>query len=157
VGVATHFIKKYLPTKTQMDLTEYYGEVPEGEAALILGTEKLEVRGLIWEDSAYIPLDVVSAKLNKRYYWDAENQQVLYATPTGLGEAPAAEDGGQEVWLKDGTVDRSIPYIQKYTDIDVYINEDPARVAIQYQFQDVNCTSVTKDTDVRYRGGIKSE
>lgn len=157
VGVTTHFIKKYLPTKTQMDLTEYYGEVPEGEAALILGTEKLEVRGLIWEDSAYIPLDVVSAKLNKRYYWDAENQQVLYATPTELTKAPAASEGGQEVWLKDGTVYLSIPYIQKYTDIDVYINEAPARVSIQYQFQDVNCTSVTKDTYVRYRGGIKSE
>lgn len=157
VGVTTHFIKKYLPTKTQMDLTEYYGEILEGEAALILGTEKVEPRGVIWGDSAYIPLEIVSEKLNKRYYWDAENQQVLYATPTELTATPAVAEAGQEVWIKDNVVYLSIPYIQKYTDIDVYINQNPARVAIQYQFQDINCSSVTKDTYVRYRGGIKSE
>ena len=26
VGVGTYFIKKYIPTKERMDLTEYYGQ-----------------------------------------------------------------------------------------------------------------------------------
>lgn len=156
-GVATHLIKKYLPTKERMDLTEYYGQIAEGEAALVLGTDILESRGLLWEDTAYLPLNVVNNRLNKRYYWDSENQQVLYATPTEVTTASASEEGGQDVWLKDGTVYLSIPYIQKYTDIDVYIYEDPARIAIQYQFTDVNCAVVSKNTYIRYRGGIKSE
>lgn len=157
VGVATHFIKKYMPSKTQMDLTEYYGQVPEGEAALIIGSEILETRGIVWEDSAYLPLNVVNQWLNKRYYWDGENQQILYATPTELITTKASEEGGQEVWLKDGTVYLSIPFVQKYTDMDVYINQNPSRVAIQYQFENINCTTVSKETYVRYRGGIKSD
>lgn len=156
-GLATHLIKKYMPTKARMDLTEYYGQMADGEAALVLGTEKLDSKGIIWEDTAYLPLNVVNNRLNKRYYWDGENQQVLYATPSELTAAPAYAEGGQDVWLKDGTVYLSIPFIQKYTDIDVYMYDEPSRIAIQYQFTDVNCAVVSKNTYVRYRGGIKSE
>ena len=41
LGVASHFILKYIPTKEQMNLNEYYGQPADGEAALILGTEIL--------------------------------------------------------------------------------------------------------------------
>lgn len=47
LGGVGHVISKYIPTKDRMDLNEYYGQVAEGEAALILGTEKLEQRGII--------------------------------------------------------------------------------------------------------------
>src|SRR5699024_2663213 len=80
-----------------------------------------------------------------------------YATPSELTAAPAASQGGGDVWLKDGKVYLSISYIKKYTDIDSYIYQDPDRIAIQYQFSDVNMAEVKKDTSVRYRGGIKSE
>ena len=77
---------------------------------------------------------------------DKENQQVLYATPSELTAAPAASQGGGDVWLKDGKVYLSISYIKKYTEIDSYIYQDPDRIAIQYQFSDVNMAEVKKDT-----------
>lgn len=156
-GLATHIIRKYTPTRAQMDLNEYYGNVAEGEAAIILGTEILESRGVIYEEEGYLPIEVVNNRLNKRYYWDAENQQVLYATPSELTATPASQEGGQEVWLKDGKVYLSIPFIKKYTDIDSYVYQDPSRIAVQYQFTDVNIAEASRDTYVRYRGGIKSE
>ena len=130
-GLATHIIRKYTPTRAQMDLNEYYGNVAEGEAAIILGTEILESRGVIYEEEGYLPIEVVNNRLNKRYYWDAENQQVLYATPSELTATPASQEGGQEVWLKDGKVYLSIPFIKKYTDIDSYVYQDPSRIAVQ--------------------------
>ncbi len=156
-GLATHIIRKYTPTRAQMDLNEYYGNVAEGEAAIILGTEILESRGVIYEEEGYLPIEVVNNRLNKRYYWDAENQQVLYATPSELTATPASQEGGQEVWLKDGMVYLSIPFIKKYTDIDSYVYQNPSRIAVQYQFTDVNIAEASRDTYVRYRGGIKSE
>lgn len=156
-GLATHIIRKYTPTRAQMDLNEYYGNVAEGEAAIILGTEILESRGVIYEEEGYLPIEVVNNRLNKRYYWDAENQQVLYATPSELTATPASQEGGQEVWLKDGKVYLSIPFIKKYTDIDSYVYQNPSRIAVQYQFTDVNIAEASRDTYVRYRGGIKSE
>ena len=57
------------------------------EIALVIGTEKLEERGLVDGDRVYLPLDVVNTYLNQRYYWDSANQQILYATPSELTSA----------------------------------------------------------------------
>ncbi len=156
-GGAVHVISKYIPTKDCMDLNEYYGQVAEGEAALILGTEKLEQRGIISGEEGYLPLGVVNTYLNQRYYWDAESQQILYVTPSEVTSMPASLEAGSEVWLRDGTVYLSLSYIRQYTDLDTYIYENPGRIAIQYQFSDVNTVTAKKDTYVRFRGGIKSE
>lgn len=156
VGIGSHLIMKYTPTREKMDLNEYYGQVAEGEAVLILGTEIMERRGIMADGQPYLPLETVNAYLNQRYYWDSEGQQILYATPSELRAFPAAETSGSEVWLKDGAVYLSLPFVQQYTDLDCYVNQEPARVAIQYRFNGVNTTTVQKNSYVRYRGGIKS-
>lgn len=155
-GLGVHIISKYIPTKERMDLTEYYGAVGDGEAAVVLGTDIMEARARISGDQVYLPLDVVNTYLNQRYYWDSASQQILYATPSELQYYPASESGDGEVWLKDGTVYLSLSFIQKFTDLDVYRNENPARVAIQYQFNEVSTAKTLRDTCIRYRGGIKS-
>ena len=157
IGGAVYGINKLIPTSKQMDLTEYYGQNADGEAALILGTQKLEQKALFSGNDVYLPLDVVSGYLNQRYYWDSENKKILYATPTSLTEEAASEQADGNVWLKDDTVYLKLDYVKKYTDIDSYIYEDPARVAIQYKFSNIQTVNVKKDTAIRYRGGIKSE
>ena len=156
VGVAVHVIMKYVPTRQRMDLNEYYGQVADGQCAIIVGTERLESRGLVSDNKTYIPIDVVDSYINQRYYWDSEGQQVLYATPTQLTSQPAQVDSGSEVWLKDGGVYLSVDYIKQYTDIDAYVYTDPARITIQKQFSGIQTVQVQKDTYVRYQGGIKS-
>lgn len=155
-GLGTQVIKKYIPTKERMELTEYYGASGEGEAIVVLGTEIMEERARMSGDQLYLPLDMVNTYLNQRYYWDGANQQILYATPSELQYYPVSENGDGDVWLKDGTVYLSLPFVQKFTDMDVYMNENPSRIAIQYQFSNVNTAQAGKDTYVRYRGGIKS-
>lgn len=157
IGVLSTVIIRHIPTKEKMDLNEYYGEPADGEAALILGTEQMEERGLVDGDKVYLPLDVVNTYLNQRYYWDSANQQVLYATPSELTTAPAASESGDQVWLKNDTVYLNLSYVQQYTDIDAYIYKDPYRVAIQYQFDQIKTVTVNKKTAIRYRGGIKSK
>lgn len=99
---------------------------------------------------------MVNTYLNQRYYWDSADQQVLYATPSELQYYPAAESGEGDVWLKDGTVYLRLGFVQKFTDLDAYVYENPNRVAIQYRFTGVQTTTAKKDTSIRYRGGIKS-
>lgn len=155
-GLGVHTIMKYIPTRERMDLTEYYGSVGEGEAVVVLGTSIMEERAQISGDQIYLPLDMVNTYLNQRYYWDSANQQILYATPSELQYYPASETGDGDVWMKDGAVYLSLPFVQKFTDLDVYRNENPSRVAIQYNFTGVNTAQAQDDTYVRYRGGIKS-
>ena len=156
VGVGTHFIKKYIPTKERMDLTEYYGQTGEDEMTVILGTDIMETKAVKSGDRVYLPLDMVNTYLNQRYYWDSANQQILYATPSELQYYPASESGDSEVWLKDDTVYLNLDFIKKYTDLDAYVYDNPSRIAIQHQFTSVNTVTVKKDTSIRYRGGIKS-
>lgn len=155
-GLGIHVVKKYIPTKELMDLNEYYGSTAEGESVIVLGTEIMEERAATSNDQIYLPLEFVSAHLNQRYYWDSANQQVLYATPSELQTYPASQNGDGDVWLRDGRVFLSLPFVQKYTDMDVYMGENPSRIIIQNQFTGVNTATVKKDTYVRYRGGIKS-
>ena len=156
VGVGTHFIKKYIPTKERMDLTEYYGQTGEDEMTVILGTDIMETKAVKSGDRVYLPLDMVNTYLNQRYYWDSANQQILYATPSELQYYPASGSGDSEVWLKDDTVYLNLDFIKKYTDLDAYVYDNPSRIAIQHQFTSVNTVTVKKDTSIRYRGGIKS-
>lgn len=157
VGGAVHLVNKYLPTKKQMDLNEYYGQTAENEAAIVIGTEILEQRGAVSGETAYLPLDAVNKYLNQRYYWDSEGQRVLYATPSELTAAAAQTEPGSEVWLKDGVVYLNVSYVKKFTDIDYYVYQNPNRIAVQHQFSDVQTVTAEKDTYIRYRGGIKSE
>lgn len=157
IGGAVYGINKLIPTSKQMDLTEYYGQNADGEASLVAGTQKLEQKALISGDEIYIPLDVVNGYLNQRYYWDSANKKILYATPTSLTEEAASDQPGGNVWLKESTVYLKLDYVKKYTDIDSYIYKDPARIAIQYKFSNVQTVTVKKDTVIRYRGGIKSK
>lgn len=60
LGIVTHVVMKYIPSSEKMDLNEYYGEMADGEIALVIGTEKLEERGLVDGDRVYLPLDVVN-------------------------------------------------------------------------------------------------
>lgn len=156
VGVGTHFIKKYIPTKERMDLTEYYGQTGEDEMTVILGTDIMETKAVKSGDRVYLPLDMVNTYLNQRYYWDSANQQILYATPSELQYYPASGNGDSEVWLKDDTVYLNLDFIKKYTDLDAYVYDNPSRIAIQHQFTSINTVTVKKDTSIRYRGGIKS-
>lgn len=156
VAAAVHVITKYVPTRQKMNLTEYYGQTEEGQTSIVVGTQILEEKGLMSGTQAYLPIDVVANYINQRYYWDAEGQQVLYATPSELTKSPAASEPGGEVWLKDGTAYLSIDYIKRFTDIDAYVYQDPARVTIQKQFTGIQTVQVNKNTYVRYQGGIKS-
>lgn len=157
VGGAAYGINKLIPTRKQMSLSDYYGQNADGEAALILGTEKLDQKALISGDDVYLPIDVVDGYLNQRYYWDSENKKILYATPSSLTEEKASDSAGGMVWLKDNSVYLHLDYVKKYTDIDAYINKDPDRIAIQNKFSNIETVTVKKDTVIRYRGGIKSE
>ncbi len=155
-GLLTNLIISRMPTKERMDLREYYGEAPEGEAILILHADVMEKHAVLFGETAYLPLGIVNTYINQRYYWDAENRQIIYATPSEVTYTPASEEGGSEVWLHNEDVYLSVPYVQRYTDIDVYYSHSPERVAVQYDFEELRPVMAKKNTAVRYQGGIKS-
>ena len=69
LGIVTHVVMKYIPSSEKMDLNEYYGEMADGEIALVIGTEKLEEKALISGEDVYLPLDVVFCQIHLFPAW----------------------------------------------------------------------------------------
>ncbi|MDO4648125.1 MAG: glycosyl hydrolase family 18 protein [Eubacteriales bacterium] len=159
-GMGYLLIRKYMPTRQKMNLSEYYGEIAEDQGIVIVGTEILEARALVsgemTEDTVYLPLDAVRSNLNQRFYWDSEGGQILYATPSELLKVPAQQEAGGDVWQQGENIYLKLAYVHQYTDMDVTLLAEPNRIAIQKDFTDVNSVIATKNAYVRYRGGIKS-
>ena len=160
-GLASMLISRNRPSRELMDLQKYYsndagGPVAEGQAAVILGTEIQTERAIASGETWYLPLSMVNTGINKRFYWDGEGNQILYATPSELVYTPAQGEPGGDVWIRDGIVYLSIPFIERFTDMDVYTGTNPSRIAIQSQFSGYKVVTVKKNSAVRHRGGIKA-
>ena len=162
-GAVSWYVDRHTPTTEMMDLTEYYGSAGEGQAVLILNETILDSRAVLGNPSAelaewnlYLPLNAVAEHLNQRYYYDAENNQILYATPSELTTASVSDQAGTDAWNRDGTIYLSLAYVHRFTDLDILFSTDPDRVAIRSRFENVNTVTSMGETAVRKLGGIKS-
>lgn len=168
IGLVVHMIQKYTPTKERMDPIDYYGIADTEELPLIFGTEILAVKGKLLDGEAYVPLEAVSGYLNKRFYWDPNEQILIYTTPTEkmiIVPETASYMVGEEsrpaekviCKVLDGILYIHIAFVGQVTDIDYVLQQQPSRLVVQYQWSDVSVVKVKEDAQVRYRGGIKSE
>ena len=66
IGIVTTLIMRRIPTRKQMDLTEYYGQTDDSEAVIIVGTQILEQKAVMSGEQPYLPVDEVDSYLNQR-------------------------------------------------------------------------------------------
>lgn len=167
IGFLTRVIKKYTPSSEVMSSQEYFGLDNEGEAAIILGSEILPYKGKILNEVAYVDYRAVKEDLNDYFYWDAENNTMLYTMPTDVIQIPAGSnsytaDGKTQslnynIVLIDGTETYiALDFVKQYTDISFEIFHDPDRIVINNEWGEVTVASIRKAGKVRSLGGIKS-
>lgn len=165
-GIVTGFIKKYTPSDTRMELADYY-HTGEGEAALILQDTISEAKGKIVDGRAYLPYSVITNEMGGRFYWDKESEKMLYTTATDTLEIKPEDTAytiagqtkqqdyilvkeiGEEFYI-------ALDFAEQYMPIQGEVYDKPDRIVVSYKWGDINTVSVSKDTEVRYQGGIKS-
>ncbi len=165
-GIITGFIKKYTPSDARMDLADYY-HTSEDEAALILQDTISEAKGKIVDGEAYLPYSVITKELGGRFYWDKESQRMLYTTTTDTLEIKPEDTAytiagqskqqdyvivkeiGEEFYI-------ALDFAEQYMPIQGEVYNEPNRIVLSYKWEEINTVSVSKDTEVRYQGGIKS-
>lgn len=165
-------IKRYGPSKDKADLDKYYGIEKEDQLAVIIDNEVLGASGIMLDEKAYIEYSVVRDYLNGRFYVDYNENILLYTLPEGTIRADV---GSTEYTFQKGKVSAGYPilkmegntayialdFVQKYTNIDFQVYNDPSgeepnRVMIVSGCGETTVATVKKDTQVRYRGGVKS-
>lgn len=166
-GVITSYIKKYTPTDTRMDLTDYYAQQAQDDVTLILQDTISETKGKMADGQVYLPYSMVSGTLGGRFYWDQETQKMLYTTPNEILElAPDSSSfqHAEQTEEKDYVIVRQIEdqyyialdFLEQYMQIKGTTYENPARTVITYKWGTQNTVTAQGDTVIRYQGGIKS-
>ncbi len=160
-------INKYTPTKEEKDLFEYYGITDETSAAIVLNHEIVSQKAVIKDGVLYVDYETVKDLFNRRFYWDTNENLLLYTT---ADDVISAEVSGRDYFVtkKKHTEDYTIvyadsetayiamEYVKKFTDLDYRFYEDPNRIVVTTDWSEFTAVPVKKDTQIRYKGGIKS-
>lgn len=165
-GIITGFIKKYTPSDARMDLADYY-HTSEDEAALILQDTISEIKGKMVDGEAYLPYSIITKELGGRFYWDKESEKMLYTTATGTLEIKPEDTTytiAEQVKQQDYVIVKEIgeefyialDFAEQYMPIQGEVYDNPNRIVLSYKWGETNTVIVSKDTEVRYQGGIKS-
>lgn len=157
IGIGGFFINRYTPTDTEMNKNEYYGLTSEEEAALILNGQVLEEKGLVADGTVYISYSDVWNYLNSGFYWDAQAGQLMLTLPSGTLTWTPEDGSGAVILGSDGSPYISAECVKENSDIDLEIYSEPNRVVARTQWDGVRTATVTETTQVRYRGGPRSE
>ena len=174
IALGGQLYKKYSYSDERADLAEYFHTNKAEDVAILLQDEMIEEKAVLTEGRYYFDLDTVQKYLNSRFYWDQNENLLLYTTPTqviraAVGESTyltdeeAADAGYVISYLVpgDGGEQKAVLYVAadfvgQYTRYSYEAFTDPNRMQIYTQWSQRQVASIKKDTAVRLRGGVKS-
>ena len=166
--------KRYGPSKEKADLEQYYGISKDDDMAVVVNNQVIKDEenkipaGKIIDGEAYVEYSVVRKKINNRFYWDPNESVMLYTLPNGtiyvnVGSSEyttETNDVKSESYAILKTEGRkayiALPFIQKFTNMEYTVYENPNRVSITSSWGSVKASTIKRDTQVRFQGGVKS-
>lgn len=166
VGVVK-LIQKYTPSKEHLSLTEYYNISEESQVAITLNNEVLDTYATMINDKVYLDYTFVHDVLNERFYWDANENILLYTTASHVISAKAEEtnfyvgksssDYGRAIvkaTAESAWVD--LEFVEQYSDFTYSFYESPSRLVITNEWKEITVSTLKGNSEVRVKGGIKS-
>ena len=167
-GLGMKIIEKYSYSDERADLDGYYNLQSGSEVAIVLQDEILEDKALLLDGTYYFALDTVHRYMNERFYEDRGENLLLYTTPddiirTSIGSAEFIQDGaGQDAGYTIARYEGDMlyiaaDYVKKFTNFSYEPFSDPNRLQVYTQWGEQTFAEISKDTQIRYQGGIKSE
>lgn len=157
---------RYGPSREEADKNEYFGITDTSQVGLAIDNQIPDVKSMKEGSEVYLDFDSVHDYVNQRFYWDSNENRLLYTLPDRTLSIPAgatefeSEDGTQTrdyeiVKVENDTVYLALDFIKEYTDMSLDVYENPDRAVIVTNKEE-NHARVSKDTEVRILGGVKS-
>lgn len=173
VGIGAKLLEKYSYSDERADLTEYFGIQGENDVPIILQDERIEEHAKIFDNRCYFDIATVHKYFNDRFYEDKAQGIMVYALPEGflttrIGYAELSDHGADfeeagMVWdyvisrYEDGVLYIAADFVKGYANFTYELYTEPNRMQVYTEEGERQTTSVLKDTQVRYQGGIKSD
>ena len=170
---------RYGSSNERADLEQYYGIGADDEFAVVIDNEVVRAEsetsdgqespapGRIFDGEYYIEYSVVRDQINKRFYWDPNEKVMLYTLPGGnvtvqadSSEYTEISESKSEDYVilktEGSTAYIALPFIQAYTNMEYSVYDAPNRAVITSKWGEIETALIRHDTQVRYRGGVKS-
>ncbi|MCM1040373.1 MAG: glycosyl hydrolase family 18 protein [Ruminococcus sp.] len=169
VGFGTVLIDKYSYSRERADLDGYFGITGEDDVPIILQDAQIEEHAKIWDNVCYFDFATVHLYFNDRFYEDKTENLLLYTTPdsiirTDIGSTVyetsrgEAFDTGYVIARYEGDILYvAADYVKKYANFSYELFTQPYHMQVYTQWEERQVADITKDTQVRYQGGIKSD
>ncbi len=164
---AVFLIRRYTPSSERKDLKSYYGLSSNDEVAIVLNNEVSDTKAKIIDGHIYLNYQFLHDELNSRFYWDSNENILLYATAGELVSAKADENsylvtkssvdfGHPVVKAMADTTYVDLEFADEYSDFKYEYIKDPHRIVITNQWGEYKTATLKKSSHIRVKGGIKS-
>ena len=168
VGFGAKVIEKYSYSKERADLADYFGIVGSDDVPIILQDERIEEHAKLWDGVCYFDYATVHKYFNDRFYEDKKEGFLLYVLPdvvvtTSIGSKDVYK--GAEHDERDYVIARyegdvlyvAVDFVKEYANFSYSLYTEPNHMQIYTEWNERQTAMITKDTQVRYQGGIKSD
>lgn len=160
-------VKQYMPSNEEQDLQTYFGITSDDELAIVLDNSLVEEKALLKDGVIYMDYHYVHDSLNDRFYWDANENVLLYTTSLNVVKASAdskdyyigrkKETKGYKIVLVNADKTYiALDYVAEFTDLSYEHIENPGRVLLKTQWGVVNDVAVKRKTQLRVKASVKS-
>lgn len=167
-ALGTKILNKYSYSDVKMNLEEYYNLEKNDEVAIVLQNEHIETKAKLYQGTHYLDFDAVQSLLNDRFYHDETEELLLYTTPTEIIRTSIGSESylvGEETveteyvttFYEGETLYVALDYVRNYTNFSYEPYFEPNRMQLTTQWPETTTAIIGRDTQIRYRGGVKSD
>ena len=165
--VIVSLIQKYTPSKERADLSDYYHVTSETDVAVVLNNEITNGVATLIDGQVYLDFHFVHDAINSRFYWDENENILLYTTASDLISAEAdatsylvtknsVDYGRVIVKATSDSAWVDLDFVNQYSDFTYSYYDTPSRVVMTNAWGEIDTAVVKKNTEIREKGGIKS-
>ncbi len=154
-------------TKDFVDYEENYG-LKENEYSVTLNNAVQSFKGITSDGHIYLDAENVAAHINDRFYWDSNELIFIYTKATEIIKAYPGEEkyyiDGASVTMDHAPVKKindtvyvSAEYIQKFTQCEFEVYNEPNRIVVTTLWEEQSVAKVKEKIAMRLLGGLRSE
>lgn len=168
VGFGSKIMEKYSYSKERADLQEYFGITGSDDVPIILQDERIEEHAKLWDGVCYFDLATVHKYFNNRFFEDKKEGHLIYTLPDaivdtliGSQSVSLGGDGSTRDYViaryEGDTLYVAADFVKEYSNFSYTLYTEPNHMQIYTEWNEQLTATITKDTQVRYQGGIKSD
>ena len=167
LALVVYLFIKYSPGTEKADLNKYFNLNAEDDVGVVWQGELSETVAKSYDGRIYIEYEYLKNNINPIFYFDYNENVLIYTLPS---DTVTVDVGSKDYYISKNknseeytilktdarTAYVALDFVQKYTNMDYQVFEDPSRVLITSQWGNTRVADVRKNDAVRRLAGIKS-